>query len=67
MPGCNIFVGGTIGEGAPLALEPYKKGIPLEEDSLLPELVEIAVTKFGATKKRARKRDFFKNLFGLGK
>jgi len=63
VPGCNLFIGGTIGEGATLSLDPYKKGIPLEDDSLLPELVEIAVEKFGATKKRARKRDFFLNLF----
>ena len=31
MPGCNIFVGGKIGEGAHLSLEPEKKGIPLED------------------------------------
>ena len=43
------------------------KGVPLEDEDLLPVLVDIAIEHFGATKK-GRKRDavgdFFKNLFG---
>jgi len=52
VPGCNIFVGGKIGEESFLTLEPYKKGIPLDHDDLLPELVDIVVDKFGGKKKR---------------
>jgi ferredoxin-nitrite reductase len=67
VPGCNIFVGGKIGEDSHLSLDPYKKGVPLEDEDLLPVLVDIAIEHFGATKK-GRKRDavgdFFKNLFG---
>lgn len=51
VPGCNIFVGGRIGEDAHLSLEPYKKGIPLAEEDLLPVLVEILKDEFGAVEK----------------
>jgi ferredoxin-nitrite reductase len=51
VPGVNIFVGGTIGENAFLALEPYKKGVPMADDDILPVLVEIAKEKFGAVDK----------------
>jgi len=53
VPGCNIFVGGRIGEDAHLALEPLKKGIPLDHDDLLPELVDIIVDHFGGERKVA--------------
>lgn len=46
VPGCKIFVGGRIGEDAHLALDPIKEGIPL--DDLLPELVGILKSDFGA-------------------
>mmetsp|Transcript_2644 Transcript_2644/g.5730 ORF Transcript_2644/g.5730 Transcript_2644/m.5730 type:complete len:595 (+) Transcript_2644:228-2012(+) len=49
VPGCKIFVGGRIGEDAHLAMEPVKSGIPLDE--LMPELVEILKTEFGAVEK----------------
>lgn len=49
VPGCKIFVGGKIGEDAHLSLEPIKDKIPLED--LIPELVDILVTNFGAKKK----------------
>lgn len=49
VPGCKIFVGGKIGEESHLSLEPVKSGIPL--DDLLPELVEILKTEFGAVEK----------------
>jgi len=49
VPGVNIFVGGTVGEHGKLSMEPYKKGVPLEEEELVPELVKIAVAEFGAT------------------
>ncbi len=55
VPGCNIFVGGKIGEDAYLSCDPYKKGVPLAEDSIVPELVEIIKEKFGG--ERRRKRD----------
>ena len=51
VPGCNIFVGGKIGEEAHLALEPLKKGIPLDHDDLIPELVDIIVDHFGGKRK----------------
>ena len=67
VPGCKIFVGGRIGEDAHLSLEPYKAGIPLEEESLIPELVEILKNEFGAVDKvtNTRKRDKLKKLVGL--
>ncbi|EED92802.1 nitrite reductase-ferredoxin dependent, partial [Thalassiosira pseudonana CCMP1335] len=48
VPGCKIFVGGKIGEDAHLSLEPFKEGVPLEEEILIPELVDILKTQFGA-------------------
>eukprot|EP00567_Pseudictyota_dubia_P015414 CAMPEP_0197446772 /NCGR_PEP_ID=MMETSP1175-20131217/11634_1 /TAXON_ID=1003142 /ORGANISM="Triceratium dubium, Strain CCMP147" /LENGTH=315 /DNA_ID=CAMNT_0042977933 /DNA_START=13 /DNA_END=960 /DNA_ORIENTATION=+ len=56
VPGCNIFVGGRIGEDAHLALDPYKKGVPLAEEDLLPELIDILKTEFGAVDKKVGKR-----------
>lgn len=47
VPGVNIFVGGTIGEHGSLQLEPEKKAVLVEEASLIPELVEIIVSRFG--------------------
>ncbi|OEU16477.1 ferredoxin-nitrite reductase [Fragilariopsis cylindrus CCMP1102] len=52
VPGCKIFVGGRIGEDAHLSLEPYKTGIPIDDESLLPELVEILKAEFGAVDKK---------------
>lgn len=52
VPGCKIFVGGRIGEDAHLALEPYKTGIPLAEEDLVPVLVDILKSEFGATDKK---------------
>jgi ferredoxin-nitrite reductase len=49
VPGCKIFVGGRIGEDAHLALEPVKDKIPLED--LVPELVAILKSEFGAKDK----------------
>ena len=51
VPGCNIFVGGWIGEDTHLAMEPYKKGIPLDEEDLIPVLVDILKTEYGAIEK----------------
>ena len=48
VPGCKVFVGGRIGEDAHLALEPYISGIPMDEEDLLPVLVEILKIEFGA-------------------
>lgn len=49
-PGCNIFVGGTIGEHATLALEPYKTGVLLEDDVLQAELEQIIIEHYGGVK-----------------
>jgi ferredoxin-nitrite reductase len=51
VPGCKIFVGGKIGEEGHLALEPIKTGIPLEESELIPVLVDILKSEFGAVEK----------------
>jgi ferredoxin-nitrite reductase len=65
VPGCKIFVGGRIGEDAHLSLEPYKSGIPLDDESLIPELVDILKNQFGAVDKKLRKRDKLKKLLNL--
>jgi ferredoxin-nitrite reductase len=51
IPGCNIFVGGRVGEDAHLAMEPYKKGVPLAEEELLPVLVDIIKKEFNGVEK----------------
>jgi ferredoxin-nitrite reductase len=51
VPGCKIFVGGRIGEDAHLSLDPFKTGIPLDEADLIPVLVDILKTQFGAVDK----------------
>jgi ferredoxin-nitrite reductase len=51
VPGCKIFVGGRIGEDAHLSLDPIKTGIPLDEEDLIPILVDILKTEFGAVEK----------------
>jgi ferredoxin-nitrite reductase len=48
VPGCKIFVGGRIGEDAHLSLEPILSNIPIDDDSLLPVLVDILKKEFGA-------------------
>lgn len=48
VPGCNIYVGGTIGEEGKLAMEPTMKGVELAEESLVPILVDILKKDFGA-------------------
>lgn len=65
VPGCKIFVGGRIGEDAHLSLDPYEAGVPLEEETFLPKLVEILKAEFGAVDKKVRKRDKLKKLVGL--
>jgi ferredoxin-nitrite reductase len=49
VPGCKIFVGGKIGEDAHLAIDPVKDKVPMED--LIPELVSILKSEFGATDK----------------
>jgi ferredoxin-nitrite reductase len=51
VPGCKIFVGGRIGEDAHLSLEPVMSGIPIDDDSLLPVLVDILKKEYGAVDK----------------
>lgn len=51
VPGCKIFVGGRIGEDAHLSMDPLKSGVPLDEEDLIPELVEILKSEFGAIEK----------------
>eukprot|EP00591_Stephanopyxis_turris_P018276 CAMPEP_0195537444 /NCGR_PEP_ID=MMETSP0794_2-20130614/47935_1 /TAXON_ID=515487 /ORGANISM="Stephanopyxis turris, Strain CCMP 815" /LENGTH=792 /DNA_ID=CAMNT_0040671157 /DNA_START=88 /DNA_END=2466 /DNA_ORIENTATION=- len=62
VPGCKIFVGGTIGEGAELQLEHQEQGIPLAEEELVPVLVDILKTNFGATDKKKGKRAAIKSF-----
>lgn len=69
VPGCKIFVGGRIGEDAHLTLEPIKDKIPL--DDLVPELVAILKSEFGAKEKvskksgfREKSREMLKKIFG---
>jgi ferredoxin-nitrite reductase len=52
VPGCKIFVGGKIGEDAHLAMDPVMEGIPLDEQDLIPVLVEILKKEFGAVDRR---------------
>ncbi len=52
VPGCKIFVGGKIGETAHLSLDPVREGIPLDEEDLIPVLVEILKAEFGAVDKK---------------
>lgn len=40
-----------IGEDAHHSLDPYKTGVPLDDDSLIPELVAIAKEHFGAVER----------------
>jgi len=65
VPGCKIFVGGTIGEEGHLSLEPYKSGIPLEEETLLPVIVDILKKEFGATDKVKLRVGFRRRLKNL--
>ena len=51
VPGCKIFVGGKIGEEGHLAMEPVKSGIPLADEDLIPVLVDILKSEFGAVDK----------------
>jgi len=51
VPGCKIFVGGRIGEDAHLSMDPVQTGIPIEDEFLLPVLIEILKTEFGAVEK----------------
>lgn len=48
VPGCKIFVGGRIGEDAHLSTDPFVSGIPLNEEDLIPVLIDILKTQFGA-------------------
>ena len=48
VPGCKIFVGGKIGEASHLAMDPVREGVPLDEEDLIPVLVEILKAEFGA-------------------
>lgn len=49
VPGCKIFVGGSIGENGHLSLEPYTTGIPLED--IVETLIDILKKEFGAVDK----------------
>jgi len=51
VPGCKIFVGGKIGEDAHLAMDPVKEGVPLDEEDLIPALIDILKSEFGAVEK----------------
>ena len=48
--GVRIFIGGKIGEGAELGQE-IEKGIPCNEEVLVPKLKEILINQYGAKEK----------------
>ena len=48
--GVRIFTGGKIGEGAELGQE-IEKGIPCNEEVLVPKLKEILIGQYGAKQK----------------
>ncbi|KAK9807588.1 hypothetical protein WJX72_003483 [[Myrmecia] bisecta] len=50
--GVRIFLGGTIGENPALAAE-FEKGVPCDEETLLPKLRDLLIEKFNATPKAA--------------
>ena len=53
--GVNIFVGGTIGEGGHLAMEPAVKGVPIDDEAEIAEYIaDLMVEHFGATRKTAQ-------------
>jgi len=42
VPGCNVFLGGTIGHNSKLSLEPVLKGLPIDdEDELVGALIDL--------------------------
>jgi len=54
VPGCNVFVGGTVGEDMRLVTEPLLKGLPIDdEDELARNLADLALKHFPAV--RAKK------------
>jgi ferredoxin-nitrite reductase len=63
VPGCKIFVGGTIGEEGHLSLEPFKTGVSLADADLIPVLVDILKTEFGATDRKKGLRQRIKAKF----
>lgn len=48
--GVRIFIGGKIGENPKLA-EELEKGIPAQEEILIPKLKELLIKDFGAKEK----------------
>lgn len=47
VPGCNVFLGGQIGEDMKLVTEPIIKGMPIDdEDELLDDLVKLVIEHF---------------------
>jgi ferredoxin-nitrite reductase len=63
VPGCKIFVGGKIGEDAHLSLDPYMEKIPLDEEDLIPVLVDILKKEFGAVDKKKGLKQRIKSIF----
>ena len=53
--GVKILLGGKIGQNPELAKD-FEKGIPCEEEYLIPKLKEILINEFGATEKGAGKQ-----------
>lgn len=51
VPGCNIFIGGTVGEHMSLTTEPVLKGVPIDdEDELIGKLADLVVEHFGGVR-----------------
>mmetsp|Transcript_18543 Transcript_18543/g.52989 ORF Transcript_18543/g.52989 Transcript_18543/m.52989 type:complete len:610 (-) Transcript_18543:80-1909(-) len=66
VPGCKIFVGGRVGEDAHLSLDPVAQGVPLDDEDLIPALVDILVENFGA-KKKSKVRKLARKILGREK
>mmetsp|Transcript_3039 Transcript_3039/g.10368 ORF Transcript_3039/g.10368 Transcript_3039/m.10368 type:complete len:101 (+) Transcript_3039:3-305(+) len=55
--GVNIYVGGTIGEGGHLALEPHTKGVPMDdEDELAAILAKLMHDHFDGRYRFGKRR-----------
>ena len=56
--GANIFLGGTIGEGGHLAMDPHMKNVPIDdEDEIAGVIADLMRKHFRAKKRKAAKKE----------
>ena len=56
--GANIFLGGTIGEGGHLAMDPHMKNVPIDdEDEIAGVIADLMRKHFRAKKRKAPKKE----------